>query len=389
MPGATCRRRSTFWAEPMRSDGVIGDMPFRDVFDMEAPPQIDLPDGPVAVSLCHDEMLRLPGFLRHHRGAGIRHFIVVDNASTDGSGEYLDAQTDVTRLFTAKPYQKLKPIFRTWPCDHYLDGRWVTEPDIDEHLVYPGWPEVPLPRLVAHWDHAGHEAVFAPMVDMYADRPLAEVLHGPDDRLLDAYPLFDAEGYWVAPPKRRSRRSSPTPPYILFGGARVRVGRHDRSTLRQRLQRLATRHAMDYRDPRHPLPGARLLHRTLMMHKGMVAGMKSKIALVKWRRGYRFPGSNHMVGAELRLAPDWAALLHFRMMTDYAERERAWAERKAQAPRDEAELAQRYVIDMRWEGSRRLDTWRDLLDAGLLRLSPDLARGIGLDPDQARPQERS
>ena len=51
---------------------------------MEAPPQVDLPDGPISVSLCHDEMLRLPDFLRHHREIGVRHFIVVDNASTDG-----------------------------------------------------------------------------------------------------------------------------------------------------------------------------------------------------------------------------------------------------------------------------------------------------------------
>jgi hypothetical protein len=354
-------------------------MPFGDVFDMDAPPQIDLPDGPIAVSLCHDEMLRLPDFLRHHRHAGVRHFIVVDNASTDGSGAYLDAQPDVTRLFTAKPYQKLKPVFRTWPCDRWLDGRWVMEPDIDEHLVYPGWPDVPLPRLVDHWDGQGYEAVFAPMVDMYADRPLAEIAHAPGDRLLDVYPLFDTEGYWIAPPKRKTRRTAPTPPYILYGGARVRVGRGgERSTLRQRLQRLATHHAMDFRNPRHPGPAARLLHASLMMHQGRTAGMKSKLALVKWRRGYAFPGSNHMVRADLRLAPDWAALLHFRMTTDYAERERAWAERKSQAPRDEEKLARRYEIDMTWEGSRRLETWRDLLDAGLMRLSPELAAMLHL-----------
>lgn len=363
----------------MRPRPPIGDMPFGDVFDMAAPPAIDLPDGPVAVSLCHDEMLRLPDFLRHHRAIGVRHFIVVDNASTDGSGAYLDAQPDVTRLFTTKPYQKLKPIFRTWPCDHWLSGRWVMEPDIDEHLVYPGWPDVPLTRLVDHWERTGSEAVFAPMVDMYADRPLGELAHTPDDRLLDAYPLFDAEGYWIAPPKRRSRRSSPTPPYILFGGARVRVGRHDRGALRARAQRLAVRAAMDHRNSAHPLPGARLLHTTLMMHKGRSAGMKSKIALLKWRRGYRFPGSNHMVGADLRLAPDWAALLHFRMMTDYAERERAWAARKSQAPKDEARLAERYDMDMVWEGSRRLATWRDLAAVGLMRLSPELAADLGLD----------
>ena len=174
---------------------AVGDIPFRDVFDMDAPPpRPELEGGPVAISLCHNEMLRLPDFLRHHRQIGVRHFFVVDNDSTDGSGEYLDAQPDVTRLYTRKPYQEFKATFRAWPCDHYAEGRWILEPDVDEHLIYPGWPEVPLAHLLSHWDATGSEAVFAPMVDMYADRPLAEVRHGAEARMSETYPLFDGEG---------------------------------------------------------------------------------------------------------------------------------------------------------------------------------------------------
>jgi hypothetical protein len=350
----------------------VGDIPFQDVFDMDAPPpRPAIADGPVAVALCHDEMLRLPDWLRHHRQIGIRHFIVVDNASTDGSGAFLDAQPDVTRLFTAKPYQKFKAVFRAWPADNYADGLWITEPDIDEHLVYPGWPDVSLKPLMRHWEGEGYDGVFAPMVDMYAGGPLSDVLADPDARLVDLYPYFDAEGYWIAPPKRRTLARSPTPHALLYGGARTRFGgRH------ARLSKALVRAVANHRNPAHPRPGARLLHRCLVRGREAI-GMKSKIALIRWQRGLSFPGSNHRVNGRLRLAPDWIALLHFRMMTDYAARERMWRARKGREASAEAEkLAS---VDPIWEGSRRLDSWRDLLDAGLMRLSPELARALALE----------
>ena len=364
--------------------GALGDIPFGDVFDMDAAPPIpDMPDGPVAVSLCHNEMLRLPEFLRHHRQIGVRHFIIVDNASTDGTGAYLDAQPDVTRLFSAKSYQRLKPVFRAWPCDHYLHGRWILEPDIDEHLVYPGWPEVPLSRLLEHWDGAGYQGVFAPMVDMYADRPLAEVDHGPEDRLLDLYPFFDAEGYWIAPPRPGTLRKSPTPRHLLFGGARARIGMRKIGETHRRLVGFLGRNFMDYRNPAHPRPGARWLYHCYVTKLPMDTGVKSKIALIKWRRGLSFPGSNHRVNAELRLAPDWAALLHFRLMIDHVHRNYMWHQRKNRdADALTANVRELTFVDPMWEGSRRLNSWRDLLGAGLLRLSPELAAAIELPVEE-------
>ena len=42
-----------------------------------------------------NEIQRLPFFLNHHRTLGIRHFIVVDNDSSDGTLEYLKTQSDI------------------------------------------------------------------------------------------------------------------------------------------------------------------------------------------------------------------------------------------------------------------------------------------------------
>ena len=361
------------------SSGPAGDMPFVDVFDMDAPPRPDIPDGPIIVAVARDEMLRLPDYLRHHRTIGIRHFLIVDNGSTDGTAAFLDAQPDVTRFFSTRHFPTYKSVFRPWLADTYGDGRWVLAPDLDEHLVYPGWPDVSLDALLAHWDGQGFEAVFAPMVDMYSDIPLHQIEHGPEARLVDVYSHFDAEGYWVAPPKPGTMKRSPTPPMLLFGGARMRLGRgavgHDPGDW---LTRAMVRLFLDHRNPRHPAPGAWLVHRHFMQRRVRL-GAGSKVPLIRWRRGLRFPGSNHRVNAHLKLAPDWIALLHFRLMFDYVDREATWDVRKE---REEAGRRDRYAdiarTELMWEGSRRLNDWRDLEAAGLVRASEPLRRALRL-----------
>lgn len=361
------------------SSGPAGDIPFADIFDMDEPPRPEIPSGPVVVAIARDEMLRLPDYLRHHRGIGIRHFLIVDNGSTDGSADYLDAQPDVTRFFSARQFRTFQPIFRPWLADTYGDGRWVLAPDIDEHFVYPGWPQISLDTLLLHWERQGHEAVFAPMVDMYSDRPLRAITHGPEARLADIYSHFDAKGYWIAPPKAKTMKRWRTPPAILYGGARTRldhsVAGHDPG---DRLTEALVRCVMNHRNPSHPRPGAWLLHRYFMRRRSK-PGAGSKVPLIRWRRGLRYPGSNHRVNTHLDLAPDWAALLHFRLMIDYADRESAWDARKR---RDGADRLARYAevaqSDLMWEGSRRFTGWRDLEGAGLIRASDELTKALGL-----------
>jgi hypothetical protein len=46
-------------------------------------------------SKCRNEKLRLPAFLADYRKLGVARFFIVDNASDDGSAEFLCAQPDV------------------------------------------------------------------------------------------------------------------------------------------------------------------------------------------------------------------------------------------------------------------------------------------------------
>jgi hypothetical protein len=46
------------------------------------------------VCCVRNELVRMPAFLEHYRRLGVRHFLVVDNQSTDGLEAYLAGQPD-------------------------------------------------------------------------------------------------------------------------------------------------------------------------------------------------------------------------------------------------------------------------------------------------------
>ena len=53
-----------------------------------------------------NEFDRLDEFLEHYRTLGVRHFLVVDNGSDDGSTELLQAQPDVSLWVTHASYRQ-------------------------------------------------------------------------------------------------------------------------------------------------------------------------------------------------------------------------------------------------------------------------------------------
>jgi hypothetical protein len=134
-----------------------------------------LQDAPViVVAVARNEGLLLPHFLAHYRGLGVRHFVLVDNLSDDGSRAWLLQQPDVVLYSADTPY-RASHYGVAWQqavlAAHAL-GRWAVLADIDEFLVYPGCHRVNLPDWLAGQQARGHEALTTQMVDMYPAGPL-------------------------------------------------------------------------------------------------------------------------------------------------------------------------------------------------------------------------
>lgn len=358
---------------------------FAEGFDAASPPEPVREDGPVAVALTYNEMRRLPHFLAHHRALGVRRFLIVDNASTDGSGAYLDAQPDVTRLPSAAPYKDWKARWRWIVADLLLDGRWALFPDVDEFFVAPGWPDAPFATALAHWERTGAEAVQATMVDMYGEAPLTAAAQAPADApLLELCPFFDADGYRMIPTS--ARMAHPTPPYSVFGGPRERLLAPPPPRAPTAVDRWLLDRVFSPRRP--PASGGldrgvrRMIWRAVRRATPPKPGEMGKVPLIRWRRGLRFTGGVHRIDAPLRLAEDRGALLHFKFLDDFADRTRQNVARAQHA--NGARAYRVYAGRMEALGaasaiapcSVRLRDWRDLEAAGLMRATPALRAAL-------------
>ena len=156
--------------------------------------------GDILCFIClRNEASRLPFLLAHNRRLGVGHFLVVDNASTDGSDRLLADQPDVSLWQTGASYKasRFGMDWLTWLMLRFGHGHWCLTVDADEILIYPYWQTRPLQALTDWLDRQGRRSFGAMMVDMYPEGPVSLGQHRPGDDPIDHLPFFDAGNYQV------------------------------------------------------------------------------------------------------------------------------------------------------------------------------------------------
>ncbi|WGW06049.1 glycosyltransferase [Tropicibacter oceani] len=129
------------------------------------------------VAVMRNEMFMLPHFLSHYRKLGVDSFLIADNASDDGTREYLLDQPDVA-LFSVDTDYKLSHYGVAWQqamMAAFRPGKWSLVADADELLVWQENQTQTLPDLLKSSDFDGAEAVRIFMLDMYPKGPLEQV----------------------------------------------------------------------------------------------------------------------------------------------------------------------------------------------------------------------
>ena len=142
-------------------------------------------------------MERIPFFLTYYRKLGVTHFLIVDNDSTDGTGEYLADQPDVSLWRTTHSY-RLSRFGVDWLAVlqfRHGHGRWCLTVDADELLVYPDCETVDLKGLTKALESKGQPALGTVMLDMFPKGPLADQTASPDGNPIDTLCWFDPAGY--------------------------------------------------------------------------------------------------------------------------------------------------------------------------------------------------
>ncbi len=176
------------------------------------------PDDILGAMVVRNEMLRLPYFLDYHRKLGVDHFLIVDNASDDGTAAYLAAQPDVSLWTTAHSYKlsRFGVDWITWVQWHHAHGHWCLTLDADELLVYRDWSNRNLKALTRWLETRGEVMFGTTMLDMYPKGPLGAQTHDPKGDPVETLRWFDADGYRVqVQPKMRN--------LWVQGGVRARV----------------------------------------------------------------------------------------------------------------------------------------------------------------------
>ncbi len=146
-----------------------------------------------------NEGQRLPFVLEHHRRLGVRHFLIVDNASTDGSPDLLAAAPDVSLWHSGAGYKdsRFGMDWLTWLLRRHGHGHWCLTLDADEILIYPHWQTRPLSALTGWLDGQGLDALGALTVDLYPEGPVSQGNPAAGNDPLRQLGWFDAGNHQV------------------------------------------------------------------------------------------------------------------------------------------------------------------------------------------------
>ncbi len=209
------------------------------------------PQAILAFSTIRNERPRLRYFLKYYRDLGVDHFFFVDNGSTDGSGQFLAAEPDVSLWSTQASYRESRfgTDWMNWLKTKYAHGHWTLTLDPDEFLVYPFCDSRPVQALCDWLDQSGLRSFGTLLLDMYPKGSLSALRYSEGQNPFELAPWFDPGNYVIS-------MNSKYRNLWIQGGPRARVYFED--------------------DPEQ-------------------APSLNKIPLVKWDRKYTFVTSTHML----------------------------------------------------------------------------------------------
>ena len=146
-----------------------------------------------------NEKVRLPYFLKYYRKMGVRHFLFVDNGSTDGSAEYLREQKDCSLWSTQAGYKRARfgMDWMNWLLLKYGHGHWCLTVDPDEFFVYPFCDTRPIQALTDWLDASSIKSFSAMLLDMYPKGKIGAQTYLPGQDPLEITSWFDSGNYSI------------------------------------------------------------------------------------------------------------------------------------------------------------------------------------------------
>ena len=301
--------------------------------DIDRTGQIE-PQDILVFSTIRNERSRLPFFLDYYRRLGVRHFLILDNDSSDGSAAWLRRQNDVS-LWRSSASYKAARFGMDWMnllLMRHGHGHWCLTVDPDEFLVYPHCDSRGLRALTGWLDARGTRSFPAMLLDTYPKGPIDARPYAEGEDPFAIAGWFDPANYLI--------RKNPA-----YGNLWIQGGPRARSLFAQ--------------DP-------------------WSAPALNKIPLVKWHWRYVYVSSTHMLlPRALNLVYDEdggeaasGCLLHAKFLSSFAEKAAEELDRR-QHYADGREYEAYHAgldrgLDLWCPQSRAYEGWRQLEELGLI-----------------------
>lgn len=314
----------------------------------------------------HNEMVRLPYFLKYYRNMGVSRFLFIDNNSTDGTREYLLSQPDCHVHYTKNSFGAAKGGI-TWSravLDLYGVGHWCLVIDADEIFVFPHSEDTSLKEFCTFLDKEGSDVVYSFLLDMYPKGNVADaVCQGDDKSFMEIAPYFDKDYTFVDRISLSGKNCFP--PQEVIGGPRTRCfygNQGDNSYFKRFTMHFIERSIVALRKYGIKVPYWRLKATPLF-----------KIPLIKWQIGYEYTASTHQMIPHVKLSQVTGALLHFKFFSDFHKKCVA-AVTKAQHAEGGIEYKQALknydqLDKLMYSGSTYYNSPNDLINAKLIKTS--------------------
>lgn len=291
-------------------------------------------DDVLLVATIWNERIRLPFFLRYYRRLGVKHFLIIDNCSDDGTQEYLARHEDVSVWRADGSYRGARygMDWANWILRKYAQGHWTLTVDADEFFVFPFSDTRPVQALTSWLDEGGIRSFSAMLLDMYPKGPVEEQEYKDGQNPLEIAQWFDAGNY-------THTRNPKYGNLWIQGGPRARQ---------------------------------------FFPYEPKLAPSLNKIPLVKWGRGYTYVSSTHMLLPRgLNQVYDSAqgerisgCLLHTKFLNTLTDKAEAEMQRRQHFAGSREYIAYKEGLksgcDL-WNGmSERYINWRQLEILGLM-----------------------
>jgi hypothetical protein len=148
-------------------------------------------DELIVICILLNGELYIKSFMEHYCSMGVKHFVFLDNGSTDRTIEMLKNYENVTILQSKAPYSIYENTMKRYLVEHFSKGKWNLFSDIDELFEYPCADKLDLKGFLQYLNHHSYNVVVAQMLDMFSDTPLGDISSSTEDSLKDKYKYYD------------------------------------------------------------------------------------------------------------------------------------------------------------------------------------------------------